>query len=187
MKVVISMAGNNTWNYRRELSSIEQDYYENEWCHPSYDDVYIFEMLILEIMQAGLSWRTILHRREQMRNAFKEFNVEELSKITKKEEEELLKNPNIIRHTLKIQSLKKNSKAFLKVQREFGSFSNYIWGFTKGRIVDGKRTHFDEIPASTELSDTIAKDMRKRGFTFIGTTIIYSFLQSIGIVDDRIK
>lgn len=176
----------NTWDYTRKLSPIEEAYYRDEWCIPSYDDAYIFEMLILETMQAGLSWRTVLHRREGMREALKGFSLDYLKGLTSKEEGRLLSDSRLIRHRLKIESLKKNAEAFKNIQEEYDSFATYIWSFTDGKVVEGHRKSFSEIPSSTELSDRISKDLKKRGFTFVGTTIVYSFLQSIGIVNDRI-
>ena len=161
-------------------------YHDTEWGVPSYDDGYIFEMLILEGFQAGLSWNTILQKRENFRKAFDNFDYKKIAKYDEKKLNELMQNEGIIRNKLKINSTVTNAVSFMKIQKEFGSFSDYIWGFTDKKRIINKWKDLLEVPATTELSDKISKDLKKRGFKFIGSTIIYSFLQAIGIIDDHL-
>ena len=161
-------------------------YHDTEWGVPSYDDGYIFEMLILEGFQAGLSWNTILQKRENFRKAFDNFDYKKIAKYDEKKLNELMQNEGIIRNKLKINSTVTNAVSFMKIQKEFGSFSDYIWGFTDKKRIINKWKDLSEVPATTELSDKISKDLKKRGFKFIGSTIIYSFLQAIGIIDDHL-
>ena len=154
---------------------------DKEWCVPSYDDNYLFEMLVLESFQAGLSWECILNKRDNFKEAFDNFDYKKISKYNENKINELMNNKGIIRNKLKIKSAINNSKIFINIQKEFGSFSNYIWKFTNNKIID----HKGEIITSNELSDTISKDLKKRGMNFVGTTIIYSYLQAIGIVNDH--
>lgn len=172
-----------SWALRSDL---ERSYHDNEWGKPLHDDKKIFEFLVLETMQAGLSWTLILQRREAMRQAFDHFNIDCIAEYDDKKEGQLLENPSIIRNRLKVSSLRKNALAFKRIQGEFGSFDTYIWGFTKGQSIVGHWQSLDQVPAKTTLSDTISKDMKKRGFTFVGSTIVYSFLQAIGIVNDHL-
>ena len=162
-------------------------YHDNEWCKISKDDNYIFEMLVLESFQAGLSWNTILKKRENFREAFDNFDYKKISNYGKNKIEELLKNEGIIRHTLKINAVINNAKKFIEIQKEFGTFANYIWDFVEEKQIINNWKEMKEVPAKTELSDKISKDLKKRGFKFVGSTIIYSFLQSIGIIDDHIE
>ena len=161
-------------------------YHDTEWGVPSHDDAYIFEMLILEGFQAGLSWNTILQKRENFRKAFDNFDYKKIAEYDTTKLSELLKNEGIIRNKLKINSTVTNAKAFMKVQEEFGSFAKYIWNFTDNKRIINKWKELSEVPATSELSDKISKDLKKRGFKFIGSTIIYSFLQAIGIIDDHL-
>ena len=162
-------------------------YHDNEWCKISKDDNYIFEMLVLESFQAGLSWNTILKKRENFREAFDNFDYKKISNYGKNKIEELLKNEGIIRHTLKINAVINNAKKFMEIQKEFGTFANYIWDFVEEKQIINNWKEMKEVPAKTELSDKISKDLKKRGFKFVGSTIIYSFLQAIGIIDDHIE
>ena len=162
-------------------------YHDNEWCKISKDDNYIFEMLVLESFQAGLSWNTILKKRENFREAFDNFDYKKISNYGKNKIEELLKNEGIIRHTLKINAVINNAKKFIEIQKEFGTFANYIWDFVEEKQIINNWKEMKEVPAKTELSDKISKDLKKRGFKFVGSTIIYSFLQAIGIIDDHIE
>jgi len=157
------------------------DYHDKEWCVPSHNDSYLFEMLVLESFQAGLSWECILNKRNYFREAFDNFDYKKISKYYDAKIIELMNNRNIIRNKLKIKATINNSKIFMDIQKEFGSFSNYIWGFTNNKIID----HKGEVITSNDLSDTISKDLKKRGMKFVGTTIIYSYLQAIGIVNDH--
>ena len=161
-------------------------YHDTEWGVPSHDDGYIFEMLILEGFQAGLSWNTILQKRENFRKAFDNFDYRKMAEYDEMKLNELLKNEGIIRNRLKINSTVTNARAFMKVQKEFGSFAKYIWNFTNNKRIINKWKELSEVPATSELSDKISKDLKKRGFKFVGSTIIYSFLQAIGIIDDHL-
>ena len=161
-------------------------YHDTEWGVPSHDDGYIFEMLILEGFQAGLSWNTILQKRENFRKAFDNFDYRKIAEYDETKLNELLKNEGIIRNRLKINSTVTNARAFMKTQEEFGSFAKYIWNFTDEKRIINKWKELSEVPATSELSDKISKDLKKRGFKFVGSTIIYSFLQAIGIIDDHL-
>ena len=165
-------------------SEIYIDYHDNEWGVPTYNDKELFEMLILEGFQAGLSWITILKKREAFRKAFDNFDVIKVSKYSEEKVNELLNNKDIVRNKNKINAAINNAKIFIKIQNEFGSFKNYIWGFTNGKII--KNTD-DNMPTHNELSDTISRDLKKRGMKYVGTIIIYSYLQSIGIINDHEK
>ena len=146
----------------------------------------MFEMLILEGFQAGLSWITILNKRENFRKAFDNFDYNKIKDYKQDKIDELLKNDGIVKNKLKVNSTVENAKAFIKVQEEFGSFDKYIWGFVNNKQIVNKWKDMKELPAKTELSDKISKDMKKRGFKFVGSTIIYSYLQAVGIIDDHI-
>ena len=167
-----------------EKSDIYIKYHDEEWGVPKYDDRELFELLILESFQAGLSWLTVLKKREAFREAFDRFDVQKVANYGEKKINELLGNENIIRSRGKIIAAINNAKIFIQIQKEFGSFSNYIWGFTNNKIV--YRTTY-ELPASTQLSDTISKDLKKRGMKYVGTVIVYSYLQAIGVVNDHDK
>lgn len=163
----------------------EIHYHDHEWCKESHDDQYLFEMLILEGMQAGLSWRTILHKREAMRTAFDGFNPVVITDYDDAKFTWMMENPELIRNRLKLKALISNAREFLKVQEEFGSFDKYIWSFTAYERVIHRVEHVHDVPSSDALSDTVSKDLKKRGFKFVGTTIIYSYLQAIGVIDDH--
>ena len=165
-----------------EKSEIYVKYHDEEWGVPKYDDRELFELLILESFQAGLSWLTVLRKREAFRKAFDNFDIEKISKYDDKKISELMKNADIIRCKNKIISAISNAKIFKEIQKEYGSFSNYIWSFTSGKII--KRTT-ETLPVSTPLSDKISKDLKKRGMKYVGTVIIYSYLQAIGVVNDH--
>ncbi|TCC93887.1 DNA-3-methyladenine glycosylase I [Pedobacter frigiditerrae] len=161
-------------------------YHDTEWGKPVRDDKILFEFLVLEGAQAGLSWITILRRREGYRNAFVNFDVKKVAAFKEKDVERLMKDETIIRNRLKINSAINNAKLFIEIQKEFGSFANFVWGFmpVKNQIVNDFKN--GGIPARTEISDAIAKDMKKRGFKFFGTTICYAFMQATGMVNDHI-
>lgn len=167
-------------------ADIEICYHDNEWCKPSYNDLYIFEMLTLEGFQAGLSWLTILKKREDIRKAFSNFDYERIAKYDESKIEKLLNNEKIIRNKLKIRAVISNAKAYMNIREEFGTFSNYIWQFTEGKQIVNSWENETVIPNQTKLSDNISKDLKLRGFKFVGSTIIYSFLQAIGIIDDHV-
>lgn len=162
-----------------------QKYHDTEWGVPVYDDQKHFEMLVLEGAQAGLSWETVLKKREGYRKAFNNFDAKKCAKMSDEELEKLLQNPDIIRNRLKIFSVRKNALVFLNIQKEFGSFNNYIWEFTREKPIVNKFKYISEIPAKTEISDKISKDLKRRGMSFVGSTIIYSHMQATGLVNDH--
>lgn len=161
------------------------EYHDNEWGVPVYDDDKLFEFLILETFQAGLSWITILKKRENFRKAFDNFDYKKIAKYSEDKYEELLQDAGIIRNKLKIKATITNAQLFMKVQEEFGSFSKYIWDFTNGKPIINKFEKREEVPATTELSDAISKDLKKRGFKFVGSTVIYAHMQATGMVNDH--
>lgn len=161
-------------------------YHDEEWGVPVFDDRKLFEFLILEGAQAGLSWITILKRREGYRRAFAAFDPEKVARFSKKKAEVLMQDAGIIRNRLKIESAVSNAKAFLEVQEEFGSFSDYQWRFVDGVPVRNQWDDIRQLPASTPLSDAFSKDLKKRGFTFVGSTIIYAHMQAVGMVNDHL-
>lgn len=160
-------------------------YHDEEWGKPLHDDTKLFEFLILEGAQAGLSWDTILRKRENYRKAFDGFDVNKVARYTDKRIEKLLQDEGIIRNRLKIASAVSNAKAFLKVQKEFGSFDKYIWSFVDGKPIVNKWKETSQVPPRSEVSDVISKDLKKRGFNFVGTTIMYAFMQATGMVNDH--
>jgi len=161
-------------------------YHDKEWGVPLHSDRKLFEFLILEGFQAGLSWRTILHKRENFRKAFDNFDYNKMAKYDRKKINSLLKDAGIIRNKLKIESAITNAKAFLQVRKEFGTFDKYIWGFVNGKPVQNKFKSLKELPAKTKLSDKISDDLKKRGFKFVGSTIVYAHMQATGMVNDHI-
>lgn len=161
-------------------------YHDEEWGVPVHCDLKHFEFLVLESAQAGLSWITILRKRENYRKAYDEFDPVKVAKYDEEKIESLVKNPGIIRNSRKIRASINNAKRFLEVQEEFGSFDGYIWSFVNNRPINNQWTVLSEVPSNTELSDKIAKDLKKRGFQFIGTTIIYSYMQAVGLVNDHL-
>ena len=160
-------------------------YHDEEWGVPTHDDRMLFEMLILEGAQAGLSWLTVLKKRPNYKKAFDDFDVKKVARYDEEKFQELLKNEGIIRNKLKVRSATRNARVFLDIQKEFGSFDAYIWGFVKNKPIQNKFKKHTDIPASTALSDVISKDLKKRGMNFVGSTIIYAFMQSIGMVNDH--
>ena len=160
-------------------------YHDNEWGVPVYDDDTLFEFLVLETFQAGLSWITILRKRENFRRAFDNFSYKKIAVYGGDKIQELLNDVGIIRNKLKVRATVTNAQAFMKVQDEFGSFSNYIWDFTDGKPIKNAFQHISDIPANTPLSDTISKDLKKRGFKFVGTTVVYAHMQATGMVNDH--
>jgi len=165
---------------------IYEQYHDKEWGVPIHDDGKHFEFLLLESMQAGLSWLTILRRRENYRKAFAGFDPKTVAKFDAKKMEELMQDAGIIRNRLKIAAAVNNAKQFLKIQQEFGSFDSYIWGFTKNKVVKNNWSTLKQLPATTNLSDMVAKDLKQRGFKFVGSTIIYAHLQAIGVINDHL-
>lgn len=162
------------------------DYHDQQWGIPVHDDRELFEMLILEGAQAGLSWETILNKRAGYRAAFHDFDVQKVAAMTDAELTALLQNPQIVRNRLKVFATRKNAIAFIKIQQEFTSFNAYLWKFVNHQPIINQFTTFAEVPASTPLSDAISQDLKKRGMTFVGSTIIYAYLQAVGVVNDHL-
>ena len=161
-------------------------YHDEEWGVPVHDDRRWFEYIVLDAFQAGLSWKTVLHKREAFRKVFRGFDPAKVARMSEKAIEKARQNPSIIRNRLKILAAVNNAKAFLNLQKKHGSFDTFIWSFTNGRIIHNTWQDLDEIPAHTALSDTVSKVLKSEGFSFIGTTICYSFLQAGGIVNDHL-
>ncbi len=161
-------------------------YHDEEWGVPTHDDRRLFEFLLLEGAQAGLSWATVLHRREGYRRAFADFDPARIARFDDKHCASLLADPGIVRNRLKVASAVSNAQAFLEIQGSYGSFDAYLWRFVDGRPIDGKRSSMAEVPASTPLSDALSRDLRKRGFRFVGSTIIYAYMQAMGLVNDHL-
>lgn len=162
-------------------------YHDEEWGVPVHEDNKHFELLILEAAQAGLSWLTILRKRENYRKAYDNFDPVKVAKYDEEKINELINNPGIIRNRRKIEASVNNAQRFLEIQREFGSFSNYLWGFVNNETIKNEWDDISQVPANTNLSSKISKDLKKRGFRFVGSTIIYSYLQAAGLVNDHIK
>ena len=169
-----------------EGNDIYQDYHDKEWGVPVFDDQQLFEFLILETFQAGLSWITVLKKRENFRKAFDFFDYKKIAVYNEAKYEALIQDAGIIRNKLKVRAAISNAQAFMKVQEEFGSFSKYIWGFVDGKPIVNNFKTLAEIPATTPLSDTISKDLKKRGFKFVGSTVVYAHMQATGMVNDHI-
>ena len=164
-----------------------QKYHDEEWGKPIYDDETIFEFLILESFQAGLSWYTILAKRENFRAAFDQFDHQKIAQYSEDKVEELIQNTGIIRNRLKILATINNAQKFMEVQKEFGSFSKYIWGFVNHEPIVNRPKTLKEVPATTEISDALAKDLKKRGFKFMGSTVVYAHMQATGMVNDHVE
>lgn len=163
-----------------------QEYHDKEWGKPVHDDQEWFEFLVLETFQAGLSWITILRKRKNFFDAFDQFDYKKIALYSEKKETELLQNSGIIRNKLKVKSAISNAQSFLKIQEEFGSFDKYIWGFVNHQPIINHFKDKSEVPANTPLSDKISKDLKKRGFKFVGTTVVYALMQSCGLVNDHL-
>ena len=170
-----------------EKDDLYRKYHDEEWGTPVYNDRILFEFLILESFQAGLSWYTILSKRDNFRKAFDHFDYKKIAVYDSQKIEELMNDAGIIRNRLKILSAVTNAQKFMEVQKEFGSFSEYIWGFVNGKPLDQKPKTLSDIPASTDLSDFIAKDLKKRGFKFMGSTVVYAHMQATGMINDHIE
>lgn len=171
------------WSLKDQLY---KDYHDKEWGTPNHNDTHLFEMLNLEGAQAGLSWYTVLTKRENYRKAFDNWDAGKIAKYTKKKIEKLLQDPGIIRNRLKVRAVVSNAKAFLAVQKEFGSFDQYIWQFVNHQPVLNHFKEMKEIPAKTAVSDAMSKDLLKRGFKFVGSTICYAYMQATGMVNDHV-
>ncbi|MEM1001490.1 MAG: DNA-3-methyladenine glycosylase I [Bacteroidota bacterium] len=168
-----------------EGDPLYEAYHDYEWGVPIYDDDLLFEFLILETFQAGLSWITILRKRENFRVAFDHFNYQKIARYSEDKIESLLQDAGIIRNRLKVKATVSNAQAFIKVQEEFGSFSDYIWGFVNGKPIKNAWKSYKDAPANTPLSDQISKDLKKRGFKFVGSTVVYAHMQATGMVNDH--
>ena len=162
------------------------DYHDTEWGVPVYDDDKLFEFLILETFQAGLSWITVLRKRENFRMAFDNFDYNKIVNYNENKFDELINNAGIIRNKLKIRATISNAQAFINIQEEFGSFSKYIWGFVNHKPIKNKWKSMNDVPATTEISDKLSKDLKKRGFKFVGSTVIYAHMQATGMVNDHV-
>jgi DNA-3-methyladenine glycosylase I len=169
-----------------EKDDLYRNYHDNEWGKPVYDDETIFEFLILETFQAGLSWYTVLAKRENFRKAFDNFNLKKIANYSEDKMAELAEDAGIIRNKLKIKATVTNAQAFIKVQEEFGTFSKYIWGFVDGKPIDNHPKTLSEVKATTPISDALSKDMKKRGFKFVGSTVMYAHMQATGMVNDHV-
>ncbi len=169
-----------------EKDDLYRDYHDNEWGKPVYDDAILFEFLVLETFQAGLSWHTVLKKRENFRKAFDQFNYKKIAEYNEDKVQELLLDAGIIRNQLKIRGTITNAILFFKVQEEFGTFSKYIWNFVDGKPIENNPTTLKEVPATSEISDAISKDLKKRGFKFVGSTVVYAHMQATGMVNDHI-
>lgn len=171
-----SWTNNNPYN---------NEYHDKEWGVPVHDDQKLFEFLVLDAFQAGLSWLTILKKRENFRKAFDDFDYKKIAEYNEKKEQELLKNKGIIRNKLKIKAIITNAKAFIKVQEEFGSFDVYIWSFVNNKTIKNSYNKLGEIPSTSKESDAMSKDMKNKGFKFVGSVICYAFMQAAGLVNDH--
>ena len=168
-----------------EGDTLYEAYHDEEWGVPVYDDDTIFEFLILETFQAGLSLITILRKRENFRKAFDHFDYKKIADYTEDKIQELLQNPGIVRNKLKVRATVTNAQLFIKVQEEFGSFSKYIWSFVNGKPIQNEVENYKEAPATTTISDRLSKDLKKRGFKFVGSTVVYAHMQATGMVNDH--
>lgn len=168
-------------------TELYNDYHDYEWGKPMHDDKKLFEMLILEGMQAGLSWITVLNKREAFRQAFDNFDTIKMIKYGEEKVEELMQNEKIIRNRLKIKSAIINAKIFQEIQREYGSFDTFLWSYVNNKPIKNHFNDISKIPTNTPLSDKISKDLKKMGFKFVGSTIIYAYMQAIGLVNDHTK
>jgi DNA-3-methyladenine glycosylase I len=162
------------------------EYHDNEWGRPVYDDRTLFEFLILEGAQAGLSWITILKKRDRYREVFADFDAAKIARFSDKKVEKLLQDPGIVRNRLKVNAAITNARCYLDVCNEYGNFKDYIWQFVEGEPIKNHWKSMGEVPASTEISDAMAKDLKKRGFKFVGTTICYAYMQAVGMVNDHV-
>lgn len=168
-------------------NTIYEKYHDEEWGVAVYDDQRLFELLILETFQAGLSWIIILNKREHFRQGFDHFDYRKIAQYEEIKIQELMQNPGIVRHQLKIRSTVSNAAAFMKVQEEFGSFSNYIWRYTNGIPIVNHPKSVKDIASTSTLSDSISKDLKKRGFKFVGSTVVYAYMQAVGIVEEHVE
>ena len=178
--------GNKTRCAWCEKDDLYRNYHDNEWGNPVYEDDKLFEFLVLETFQAGLSWYTILKKRDNFRKAFDQFNYKKIAQYGDAEIERLMQDAGIIRNGLKIKGTITNAIAFMETQKEFGSFSNYIWGFTDGKSIDNNPKTLKDVPSVNGISDALSKDLKKRGFKFVGSTVVYAHMQATGMVNDHV-
>lgn len=169
-----------------EKDDLYRNYHDNEWGKPVYDDATLFEFLVLETFQAGLSWYTILKKSDNFKQAFDNFDYKKISEYNEEKIQELLQDAGIIRNQLKVRGTISSAIAFMEIQKEFGSFSNYIWKFTGGKPIENNRKSLQDVPATTPLSDEISQDLKKRGFKFVGSTVVYAHMQATGMVNDHV-
>jgi len=169
-----------------EKDDLYRNYHDNEWGKPVYDDATLFEFLILETFQAGLSWYTVLAKRENFRSAFDNFDWNKIAQYSEEKMATLAEDSGIIRNKLKIKATVTNAQAFIKIQEEFGTFSKYIWGFVDGKPIDNTPKTMKDVNATTEISDILSKDLKKRGFKFVGSTVVYAHMQATGMVNDHV-
>lgn len=170
-----------------EKDDLYRNYHDEEWGNPVYDDETIFEFLVLETFQAGLSWYTILAKRENFRKAFDNFDYRKVAAYDQAKMETLKEDAGIIRNGLKIKATVTNAQAFIKVQEEFGTFSKYIWGFVGGKPIDNQPKNLKDVAATSEISDKLSKDLKKRGFKFVGSTVVYAHMQATGMVNGHVE
>ncbi len=168
-----------------ESNDADKKYHDEEWGVPVHDDRLLFEMICLEGAQAGLSWTTILNKREHYKKVFDNFNAKKIAKYDDKKVEALLQDPGIVRNRLKVNAFIKNAKAFLEIQKEHGSFDTYIWSFVNHKPIINAWKNREDVPAKTEVSDLLSKSLKKKGFSFVGSTICYAFMQAVGMVNDH--
>jgi DNA-3-methyladenine glycosylase I len=169
-----------------EKDDLYRNYHDNEWGKPVYDDATIFEFLVLETFQAGLSWYTVLAKRENFRKAFENFDWNKIANYSEEKMAQLAEDTGIIRNKLKIKATITNAQAFIKVQEEFGTFSKYIWAFVDGKPIDNKPKTIADVKATSEISDQLSKDLKKRGFKFVGSTVVYAHMQATGMINDHV-
>ena len=179
------MSNKRRCQWAQNATPLEQDYHDYEWGRPVYEDRKWFEFITLEGAQAGLSWSTILHKREGYRKAFANFDFEQVAQFTENDQADLKENPEIVRNKLKIASAVTNARAFIKVRREFGSFNDYIWQFVNGQPIINHWTDAGQVPVTTAESDALSRDLKQRGFKFVGSTICYALMQATGLVNDH--
>ena len=170
-----------------EADELARVYHDTRWCKPCHDDAELFALLVLEGQQAGLSWSLILKREAGIREACDGLDPAVCAAYGEAKEAELLQHPAMIRNRLKVRSVGKNARAFLRVAEEFGSFDAYIWGFTDGQVIDHHLARQEDMPATSELSECVSRDLKRRGFTFVGPTIVYSYLQAVGVINDHVE
>ena len=169
-----------------DTSPLDIEYHDTEWGVPSHDDTHLFEMLILEGAQAGLSWTTILKKREAYRDAYDGFDPARVAAFTARRQAQLLKNPGIVRNRLKVEAARNNARAVLEIQDEHGSLTDYLWGLVGGEVIQNRWQAVQQIPAQTPVSEEMSRQLRKRGFSFVGPTICYAFMQAVGMVNDHV-